>query len=95
MPVIKNMTAIQKDQRKVFYSWCLYDWANSSYSLVITSAIFPAYFLAIAHTKQNILQIVLIINYLQFIFNFFPKLMINDRVRTIEYNQLKKFFVAI
>nr|WP_276481805.1 MFS transporter [Paraflavitalea sp. H1-2-19X] len=28
-------------------AWCWYDWANSSYSLVITSAIFPSYFLSL------------------------------------------------
>lgn len=25
-------------------AWCLYDWANSAYNLVITSTIFPAYY---------------------------------------------------
>jgi len=29
---------------KVINSWCMYDWANSVYSLVITTAIFPIYF---------------------------------------------------
>lgn len=29
--------------KKVINAWCLYDWANSSYNLVITSTIFPAY----------------------------------------------------
>lgn len=29
-------------------AWCMYDWANSVYSLVITSAIFPVYYKAIA-----------------------------------------------
>src|SRR5215208_4023103 len=30
--------------KKVINAWCLYDWANSAYSLVITSTIFPAYY---------------------------------------------------
>jgi UMF1 family MFS transporter len=30
--------------KKVINAWCLYDWANSAYNLVITSTIFPAYF---------------------------------------------------
>lgn len=34
--------------RKVINAWAMYDWANSSYSLIITSAIFPAYYTAIA-----------------------------------------------
>jgi MFS transporter, UMF1 family len=33
--------------RKVINAWCLYDWANSAYNLVITSTIFPIYFEAI------------------------------------------------
>ena len=33
--------------RKVINSWCMYDWANSAYNLVITSTIFPAYYEAI------------------------------------------------
>ncbi len=28
-------------------AWCMYDWANSVYSLVITSAIFPVYYQAV------------------------------------------------
>ncbi len=30
--------------KKVINGWAMYDWANSSYNLVITSTIFPAYF---------------------------------------------------
>jgi UMF1 family MFS transporter len=29
---------------RVVRAWCMYDWANSVYSLVITSAIFPVYY---------------------------------------------------
>lgn len=32
---------------KVIRAWTFYDWANSAYSLIITSAIFPAYYTAI------------------------------------------------
>ncbi len=35
-------------QKKVINGWAMYDWANSAYSLIITSAIFPAYYTAIA-----------------------------------------------
>jgi UMF1 family MFS transporter len=35
---------LQKNDRKTIHSWAMYDWANSVYMLVITSAIFPAYF---------------------------------------------------
>jgi UMF1 family MFS transporter len=34
--------------KKVINGWAMYDWANSSYSLIITSAIFPSYYTAIA-----------------------------------------------
>jgi len=29
---------------RIINAWCMYDWANSVYSLVITSAIFPVYY---------------------------------------------------
>ena len=38
-PVLNNPRTIQ--------AWCMYDWANSVYSLVITSAIFPVYYQSI------------------------------------------------
>lgn len=37
--------------KKVINAWCLYDWANSAYNLVITSTIFPAYFEAITKNR--------------------------------------------
>ncbi len=39
---------MQTASKKVINGWAMYDWANSTYSLVITSTIFPAYFTAIA-----------------------------------------------
>jgi UMF1 family MFS transporter len=33
---------------KTINAWCMYDWANSVYSLVITSAIFPVYYQAVS-----------------------------------------------
>lgn len=36
------------DDKKVINAWAMFDWANSAYSLVISTAIFPIYFLAIA-----------------------------------------------
>jgi MFS transporter, UMF1 family len=38
---------MQTASKKVVNGWAMYDWANSSYNLVITSTIFPAYFEAI------------------------------------------------
>lgn len=42
---------MQTASKKVINGWALYDWANSVYSLVITSTIFPAYYVAI--TSDN------------------------------------------
>src|SRR5690606_34712295 len=33
-----------KNNPKIMKAWALYDWANSVYSLVITSTIFPIYY---------------------------------------------------
>lgn len=42
-----------EENKKVVNAWCMYDWANSVYSLVITSAIFPAYYDAVTSTDSN------------------------------------------
>ena len=39
---------MQTASKKVVNGWAMYDWASSSYNLVITSTIFPTYFEAIA-----------------------------------------------
>src|SRR5436190_9427506 len=38
---------IEKGNKKLIRAWAMYDWANSAYSLVITSALFPIYFHAV------------------------------------------------
>ena len=38
---------ITLNNKKIIRAWCMYDWANSVYSLVITSAIFPVYYQAV------------------------------------------------
>jgi len=42
----------QKNSKKIINAWCIYDWSNSVYSLVITSAIFPIYFQNITTSKD-------------------------------------------
>ncbi len=37
--------------KKITNAWAMYDWANSAYNLVITSTIFPAYYIGITTTK--------------------------------------------
>ncbi len=39
--------------KKVVRAWTYYDWANSAYSLVITSALFPIYFNAVTTTSSS------------------------------------------
>ena len=38
------MEQLQKGSKKLLNAWAFYDWANSVYSLVIASAIFPLYY---------------------------------------------------
>ena len=45
---------MQTASKKVVNGWAMYDWASSSYNLVITSTIFPAYFEAIAVDDKNV-----------------------------------------
>lgn len=42
---------MEKNNKKIVNAWCMYDWANSVYSLTITTAIFPDYFYAV--TEAN------------------------------------------
>ena len=35
---------IEKNNRKVINAWCSYDIANSVYSLIVASALFPIYY---------------------------------------------------
>ena len=39
--------------KKIVRAWTYYDWANSAYSLVITSALFPIYFNAVTTTATS------------------------------------------
>ena len=39
--------------RKLHRAWSMYDWANSAYNLVITSTIFPAYYIAITSSEKG------------------------------------------
>lgn len=48
-PLSENPDLSRKnlDNPKIINGWAFFDWANSSFALVITVAIFPAYFLAV------------------------------------------------
>ena len=44
---------LKKDDPKVVRAWAFYDWANSVYPLVITSTIFPIYYLSVTKTNDS------------------------------------------
>jgi len=44
---------MQKGDKKLIKAWAFYDWANSVYSLVISSAVFPIYYEAITSSKTT------------------------------------------
>ena len=41
------------NDKKVIRAWSMYDWANSVYSLVITSSIFPVYYESVTRTEGS------------------------------------------
>ena len=47
------MANLEKGSLKLRNAWAFYDWANSVYSLVISSSIFPIYFAAICSESGN------------------------------------------
>ncbi|MEO8583569.1 MAG: MFS transporter [Flavitalea sp.] len=49
---MQDVLTSYKAPQKVINSWCLYDWANSAYNLVITSTIFPAYYEAVTNGRN-------------------------------------------
>lgn len=44
---------MQLNNPRIVNAWCMYDWANSVYSLVITSAIFPIYYNAVTTSEDG------------------------------------------
>jgi len=42
-----------KGNKKVIFAWTMYDWANSVYSLTITTAVFPIYFLTVTKNGDS------------------------------------------
>lgn len=45
---------LKKGDKKLINAWAFYDWANSVYSLVISTAIFPIYYSGITEAFSNI-----------------------------------------
>ena len=49
-----SKSTLQKGDKKLINSWAFYDWANSVYSLVIATAVFPLYYSAV--TKDQVVR---------------------------------------
>jgi len=47
------MKQLPKGNKKLIHAWAFYDWANSVYSLVISSAIFPIFYGALTIIKDS------------------------------------------
>jgi UMF1 family MFS transporter len=48
------MAALQKGDKKLINAWAFYDWANSVYSLVIATAVFPIYYESVTSGNSGI-----------------------------------------
>ena len=51
--MFNKKTEHPKGSKKLIGAWTLYDWANSVYSLVISSAIFPIYYSQYIFSNSN------------------------------------------
>jgi len=47
---------LQKGDKKLTHSWAFYDWANSVYSLVISTAVFPIYYETVTQTESGMVN---------------------------------------
>ena len=47
------MASLQKGNKKLLNAWAFYDWANSVYPLVISSAVFPTFYGALTLVKDE------------------------------------------
>ncbi len=47
---------LQKGDKRLTHSWAFYDWANSVYSLVISTAVFPIYYETVTKTDSGLVN---------------------------------------
>jgi UMF1 family MFS transporter len=55
--MFQNMTNLPKGDKKLLNAWAFYDWANSVYPLVISSAIFPIFYEALFTDRNNYIRV--------------------------------------
>src|SRR5210317_281900 len=48
------MATLEKGNKKLLNAWAFYDWANSVYSLVISTAVFPIYYSSMTSSFANL-----------------------------------------
>jgi UMF1 family MFS transporter len=48
------MATLEKGNKKLLNAWAFYDWANSVYSLVISTAVFPIYYSSMTASFANV-----------------------------------------
>ena len=48
------MSTLEKGSKKLTNAWAFYDWANSVYSLVIATAVFPIYYSSVTESFANV-----------------------------------------
>ena len=51
---MSETTQIPINDKRIITGWVFFDWANSAYSLVISTAIFPIYFISITNDTINV-----------------------------------------
>ena len=54
---MNTITSATLNNPRTINAWAFFDWANSAFALVITAAIFPAYFAAVTDDRVSILGI--------------------------------------
>jgi UMF1 family MFS transporter len=50
------MVVLQKGDKKLINAWAFYDWANSVYSLVIATAVFPIYYETVTSGNNDVVH---------------------------------------
>jgi len=63
------MANLPKGSKKLLNAWAFYDWANSVYSLVIASAVFPIFYGALTIVKNDDGTTTDVVNFLGYDFN--------------------------
>ena len=49
-----HTTMLKKGDKKLINAWAFYDWANSAYSLVIATAVFPIYYSSLTESFASV-----------------------------------------